>query len=50
MKYDQQLYVNEELGWEREREREINNFMGSWGGGGGGGESHSAVFVHLRKA
>ena len=41
MKYDQQLYVNEELGWERERERER---------GGGGGESHSAVFVHLLKA
>ena len=37
MKYDQQLYVNEELGWERERERERERE-------GGGGESHSAVF------
>ena len=32
MKYDQQLYVNEELGWERERERER-------GGGGGVGRA-----------
>ena len=41
VKYDQQLYSNEELGWERERERER-------GGGGMGRPTVQFLFICAR--